>query len=125
MSSSYQPLLFTILVFFLGSIFLEISPALGGKTHVDSWAPVKNLSETKMVEIGKFAVEKHNNEANAKLVFQKLVKGKVLQGYGTEYNLTITAKDSAHNDIAKNYLVVVVDAQFMNKLRLVSFKGPV
>ncbi|MFS8018232.1 putative Cystatin domain-containing protein [Helianthus anomalus] len=123
--SSNHTLLLTILVFFLGSIFCNVTPAFGSKTHADSWIPVKNLNGPKLVKIGKFAVGEHNNKANSNLMFDKVVKAEIHQGYGIEYNLTIVAKDGARNDKPKTYVTVVVYDQFMDSSHLVSFKGPI
>lgn len=124
MSSNYQALLLTLLVFLLGSIFCNVSPAFGNKTHDDSWVPVKNLTDAKMMKIGQFAVGEHNVKANTNLMFYKVVKAKVLQGYGTVYDLTITAKFGPHYVKPKTYVAVVFYDQFMDIKRLVSFKGP-
>ncbi|KAD7478854.1 hypothetical protein E3N88_01990 [Mikania micrantha] len=80
MSSNYQTLLLTLLVFILTSIFCNVSPAYGNKSHVDSWVPIKNLTDKKVLKIGKFAVGEQNYKANSKLVFCKLVKAEMLQG---------------------------------------------
>jgi hypothetical protein len=125
MSSNHQTLLLILLVFFFVFIFCNVSPAFGDKSHEDSWYPIKNLTKPQIQNIGKFAVREHNYKANSKLVLYKLVKAEVLQGYGNRYNLTITAKDGARNDKPKTYIALVLDDQFMGKLHLLSFRGPI
>ncbi|KAF5754844.1 putative Cystatin domain-containing protein [Helianthus annuus] len=125
MSSIYQTLFLAILVFCLGYTYCDVFPTFGDKTHVGSWRPVKNLTDIKVVEIGVFAVGEHNIRDKTKLLFQKLIKGETLQGYATKYNLTISAKDGVRDNIAKNYVALVVEEQIMKILHLVSFKGPI
>ncbi|KAK1437763.1 hypothetical protein QVD17_03561 [Tagetes erecta] len=126
MISNYQTILLTMLIFCSGSIFGNEFPTFSDKTHVDKWRPMKNLTDTKMVEIGKFAVREHNSRDKTKLMFYKLVEGEIVEGYDTKYNLTITAKDGVcDNNIAKNYTALVVEEQFMKILHLVSFRGPI
>nr|GFA49615.1 cysteine proteinase inhibitor 5 [Tanacetum cinerariifolium] len=51
--------------------------ALGGR---DGWIPIMKLSDTKVVDIGKFAVARHNYQAKTQLAFNNLVSGQIDQG---------------------------------------------
>lgn len=123
MGSNHYTLLFTILfIFFLGSIFLDISPALGGKTINDDWTPIENPNDPEVRSGGKFAVDEHNSHAQTSLVFDNVVDGETKFDGGTHYNMTITAKDG---DTIRKYLVHVIDRPYQNGFVLVSFKGPI
>lgn len=115
MGSTYQFLLITLPILFSGY-------ALGGG---DGWTPIMNLSDTKVVDIGKFAVARHNYQAKTQLAFNNLVNGQTRSGAGTEYNITIAAKDGDDDDMLKNYIAIVIDKQFQDFMHLVFFRGPV
>lgn len=125
MCSSYPSRLFTILLLFSSFIFFNISLVSGGETLVDGWTPIQNLSDTKVVDIGKFAIARHNFQANTLLVFDKLVNGESQSGVGTKYNVTIAAKDFEGNDTSRNYAAIVLDRPNQDFMHLVSFRGPV
>lgn len=115
MVSTYQFLLITLPIIFSGYALC------GG----DGWTPIMNLSDTKVVDIGKFAVARHNYQAKTQLAFNNLVNGQTRSGAGTEYNITIAAKDGGDDDMLKNYIAIVIDRQFQDFMHLVSFRGPV
>ncbi|GKA59268.1 cysteine proteinase inhibitor 5 [Tanacetum coccineum] len=83
MGSNDQFLLITLLILFSDHAFC------GG----DGWTPIMNLSDTKVVDIGKFVVARHNYQAKTQLAFNNLVNGQTRSRAGTEYNITIAAKD--------------------------------
>ncbi|XP_076943279.1 cysteine proteinase inhibitor 5-like [Bidens hawaiensis] len=117
-----------MLILLPNSIFLKISLASEGDTLVSDWRPIMNLSDTKVVDVGKFAVARHNFEAKSRLSFDKLVYGEMQSRIGTDYNLTIAAKDDGNTDDdnePSNYVAIVSDRQFQDFMHLVSFRGPV
>ncbi|KAI3717461.1 hypothetical protein L1987_69095 [Smallanthus sonchifolius] len=126
MPSNNQFLLFIILILTPQSIFLSIPLASSSDTLVASWRPIKNLSNTKVVDVGKFAVARHNFQAKTRLVFDDLVDGETRSQTQTEYNLTIAASDGGDDDdTIRNYVAVVSDMQYQDFMHLVSFRGPV
>ncbi|GKB97119.1 cysteine proteinase inhibitor 1-like protein [Tanacetum coccineum] len=80
------------------SVFMD-GYALGGR---DGWIPIMKLSDTKVVDIGKFAVARHDYQAKTQLAFNNLVSGQIRSRAGTEYNMTIAAKDGNDADMLKN-----------------------
>ncbi|XP_071695385.1 cysteine proteinase inhibitor 5-like [Rutidosis leptorrhynchoides] len=128
MPSDYHFLLFTILMLSWGFTFVKITHAVSGETVlVNGWTPIKNLKNTKVVDVGKFAVARHNFEDKTRLVFDHLVNGETRSQGGTEYNITIAANegDNDDDDTMKNYVAVVFDISFRNFMHLASFRGPV
>ncbi|XP_076908416.1 cysteine proteinase inhibitor 5-like [Bidens hawaiensis] len=128
MPTNFHFLLFIILILLPDSIFLKISLASEGDTLVSDWRPIKNLSDTKVVDVGKFAVARHNFEAMSRLFFDELVYGEMKSRTGTDYNLTIAARDDGNTDDdnePRNYVAIVSDRQFQDFMHLVSFRGPV
>ncbi|XP_076920635.1 cysteine proteinase inhibitor 5-like [Bidens hawaiensis] len=91
--------------------------ALGG-----GWKPIPDVTDPKVVDIGKFAVDEHNKEDNASLKFIKVVKGETQVVAGMNYNLTIIAADGS---VENNYVALVWDIPWAKFRKLVSFKGPV
>ncbi|KAI3697676.1 hypothetical protein L6452_30772 [Arctium lappa] len=115
-------LFITILIFFLPFILFNSSEA-ARRVLVGGWTKITNVSDPKVVEIGKFAVDQHNKEAKASLKFSKVVSGERQVVAGMNYNLTITA---ANGSVENNYVVVVWDKPWVkNFRRLTSFKGPI
>ncbi|MFS8018226.1 putative Cystatin domain-containing protein [Helianthus anomalus] len=128
MPSNCQLLLFIILILVPKSIFLELSHASSGETLVSDWRPIKILSDTKVVDAAKFAVARHNFEAKTRLIFDDLVDGEVKSHSGTDYNLTIAARDDGdtdYDDTSRIYVAIVSHRQFQEFMHLDSFRGPV
>lgn len=125
MGSSYYTFLVTILIFLLGTIFLDISPALGDKTLDDSWTPIKNLSDPHVISVGEFAVTTHNTQAQTTLVFDSLADGQTKNSSGTDYKLVIAAKNGNGDDTLRNYEALVNEKPFQNFMELMYFKGPI
>ncbi|WMV60401.1 hypothetical protein MTR67_053786, partial [Solanum verrucosum] len=103
MAIKFNPILRTLLV--VVTIFLlHVSATQGGRKEVISglWKPITNTTDPKVVEIGKFAVDEHNEEEKTKLKFQEVVKGEYQVVDGLNYRLLISAKDgnSLHNYLA-------------------------
>ncbi|KAK4727948.1 hypothetical protein R3W88_032865 [Solanum pinnatisectum] len=87
-----------------------VSKELNNQKKLDSWRktiglwkPITNTTDPKVVEIGKFAVDEHNEEEKTKLKFQEVVKGEYQVVDGLNYRLLISAKDSnsLHNYLAE------------------------
>ncbi|KAL8196496.1 hypothetical protein R6Q57_024791 [Mikania cordata] len=126
MGSTYQTLVFTILVFLLGSIFFNVSLASYGRTILgeDDWTPVTNMSDPKVVSVGNFAVTTHNLQTQSSLIFVGVVDGETKSDGGTNYKLIVAAKDVGDVTL-RNYVTLVIDRPYQNSLVLVSFEGPV
>lgn len=112
MAIKFNPILGTHLVV-LAIFLLHASNAQGGrKEHVGwrkivgGWNPIRNITDPKVVQIGKFAVDEHNKEAKIKLEFQTVIKGESQVVAGIKYRLIISAKDG---DSLHNYLAEVWD----------------
>ncbi|KAK1423066.1 hypothetical protein QVD17_18360 [Tagetes erecta] len=119
-------LIFIILILTPKSILFNIPLASSNDTLVANWKPIKNLSDTKLVDVGKFAIARHNFEAKTRLVFDGLVNGEIRSRTGTDYNITIAASDGGDDDdTLRNYVAIVSDLQYQDFMHLVSFRGPV
>ncbi|KAL8252359.1 hypothetical protein R6Q59_036052 [Mikania micrantha] len=104
-------------------IFLcKSSVALGGRTVSGGWSPISDVTDPKVVDIAKFAVDEHNKADHASLKFAKVVKGESQVVAGMNYNLTITAADGTADH---DYVVFVWDKPWQKFRQLVSFKGPI
>ncbi|KAI3510486.1 hypothetical protein L1887_17526 [Cichorium endivia] len=114
--------LFTpILIFFLLSISCHFSVALDGMTLV--WKPIDNVNDSKVVEIGKFAVVEYNKRSKSSLTFKSVVSGRIsdLGADGTDYNLRIAAVNGV---IESKYDAVVFDMPLPQGRQLKGFTGP-
>lgn len=120
--SKMHHFLTTFLIFFLICISFDSSAALGEGTLTGGWSPIPDVTDPKIVEIGKFSVDEHNKEDNASLEFKKVVKGESQVVAGTKYNLTITAADGS---VENNYVALVWDKPWQKFRKLLSFKGPI
>ncbi|KAI3691743.1 hypothetical protein L6452_31545 [Arctium lappa] len=115
-------LFITILIFFLPFILFNSSKA-GRRVLVGDWTKITNVSDPKVVEIGKFAVDEHNKADQASLKFSKVVSGERQVVGIMNYNPTITATDGR---VENNYVIVVWDKPWVKKFRrFTSFKGPI
>ncbi|KAK9069755.1 hypothetical protein SSX86_010149 [Deinandra increscens subsp. villosa] len=92
----------------------------GGIRH-----PITDVTDLKVVDIGKFAVNEHNKQQGhaAALKFVKVVRGSKQLVAGMKYELTITA--AADGGADKTYVAVVWDRPWMKLRKLTSFEGPV
>ncbi|KAI3740527.1 hypothetical protein L2E82_30995 [Cichorium intybus] len=114
--SKMQNLLTTIVIFFLPFIFFDGYAALGG------WKPIVNVTDPKVVDIAKFAVNEHDKKDQASLKFIKVVSGKSQVVAGMDYNLTIMA---VNGGLENNYVAIVWDKPTQNFRQLMSFRGPI
>ncbi|XP_047326313.1 cysteine proteinase inhibitor 1-like [Impatiens glandulifera] len=102
-----------VLVVFLFSF--EVNSAMVG-----GWKPTSDLKDSKIVEIGKYAISEHNNKANTTLEFNSVVKGDTQVVTGTNYRLVIAAKDGGE---VGNYLAIVWDKPWEKFRELTSFRN--
>ncbi|KAM3280866.1 hypothetical protein P3S67_027886 [Capsicum chacoense] len=124
MSVKFSPILATLLEV-VAIVLLHVSDARSNLKEVPHWVvrgwnPITNLTG-KVVELAKFAVDKHNKEAKTKLEYQKITKG-VVQVYRDKiyYRLIVVVKDEENT--LHNYLAKVWFKLFDNTRNLISFK---
>nr|XP_043611618.1 cysteine proteinase inhibitor 6-like [Erigeron canadensis] len=89
------------------------------------WKPIPDVNNPFIIDVGKFAVEMHNQEEHISLKFEKVVKGEIQAVSGIKYNLTIKALDGR---VENKYVALVWDAPPMPNMELrwlLSFKGPI
>ncbi|CAN8274906.1 unnamed protein product [Cochlearia groenlandica] len=107
----------SLLIFFPLIAVVE-SGRLGG------WKQIKDVTDSTVVEIGKYAVEEHNKETKSNLVFDKVVRGKEKVVSGKMYDLVIAAKSGGGGGggYSKSYEAVVVERVWEKFRKLESFK---
>ncbi|KAL6542940.1 hypothetical protein OROHE_010460 [Orobanche hederae] len=73
------------------------------------WQPIKDPTKPSVVEIARFAVAEHNEQANAtRLEFMSVVRGETQVVAGLNYRLVIAAKDCFGKSAKPvNYLAVI------------------
>ncbi|KAH0670244.1 hypothetical protein KY289_024737 [Solanum tuberosum] len=113
----------------IASFFFHASAALGGGRGglLSGWSFITDTNDSKVVEIGKFAVDQYNEESKSefksKLVFKRVVKGETQVVAGTTYRLVISATDGGRRSRSGNkYLAEVWDKPWENFRNLTSFK---
>ncbi|XP_073061774.1 cysteine proteinase inhibitor 5-like [Primulina eburnea] len=92
------------------------------KASFAGWQEISNMTDPKVVEIGKFAVKEHNKRVNALLSFVSIVKGETQIVNGINYRLIISATDAVAANAESNYRVVVWDKSWKKERRLISFE---
>ncbi|CAA7025729.1 unnamed protein product [Microthlaspi erraticum] len=85
------------------------------------WKPIKDVSDTNVVDLAKYAIEEHNRQSKANLVFEKVVQGKEQVVSGKKYDLTIAAK--SYGGASKNYQAIVLERAWEHFRNLESFKA--
>ncbi|KAL0727748.1 hypothetical protein Bca4012_023841 [Brassica carinata] len=100
-------------------ILLPLLSAVEG--NLGGWQPITDLSDPNIQAVAKFAVDEHNKQTTANLVFVKIVEGKEQVVSGKTYSLTIAAKNGTAG--TKNYEAVVVERMRDHYKGLVSFKA--
>lgn len=78
--------------------------AVASDALLGGWSPIEDVKNPHVQEIGKFAVEAHNKLTATKLKFQSVIKGQTQVVAGTNYRLTVMAKNGA---ASKKYEAVV------------------
>ncbi|XP_021895137.1 cysteine proteinase inhibitor 5 [Carica papaya] len=87
------------------------------------WTPIKDLDDPHVVEIGKFSVAEHNQEAKTNLKFVKVVSGEQQVVSGVNYRLIIAADDPKDGvGKPKDYQAVVWEKEWEHFRKLTSFK---
>ncbi|PWA45291.1 cystatin [Artemisia annua] len=117
----------TFLILFIISFISFECPsaaALGEGTLLGGWKPIPNVTDPAIVDIGKFAIDEHNNNSQASLEFRKVVRGQSQVVAGMNYNLTIAALDG-DDHVENNYVAIVWIKPWEQFRRLVSFNGPI
>ncbi|KAI3697675.1 hypothetical protein L6452_30771 [Arctium lappa] len=112
----------TVLIFLLTLIFSSSSMTVHGRALPGGWAPIINVTDPVVVDIGKFAVDEHNKQHEETLKFAKVVSGESQVVAGWNYNLTITATNGSAED---NYVAIVWDKPWEKFRQLLSFDGPI
>ncbi|XP_071718963.1 cysteine proteinase inhibitor 1-like [Rutidosis leptorrhynchoides] len=94
----------------------------GESTLGDDWQPIDDLDDPWLIRITKFAVDVHNQNDHASLIWKGVVAGwnKKDEVFGTYYKTTIAATDGAAQN---NYEAIVWDVP-RQRLVLKSFTGP-
>lgn len=124
-TTANQPLMapkFHILLLILSLSFIPAQLSditVGRKAMVGGWKPIKNPKDPVIQEIGKFAVTTYNKDSKNNLEYQNVVKGQTQVAAGTNYRLTIVAKDKS---AANHYEAIVFDQPWTHTRNLTSFK---
>ncbi|KAF3495516.1 hypothetical protein F2Q69_00060102 [Brassica cretica] len=103
----------------LSLILLPLIAVVEG--NLGGWKKIDNLSDPNVVSLAKYAVDEHNKQSKANLVFVKIVEGKEQVINGKKYDLKIAAKDGG--GVTKNYEAVVVERVWAHYRSLESFKA--
>ncbi|CAN8324792.1 unnamed protein product [Cochlearia groenlandica] len=86
--------------------------------------PIKDVTDPSVVAIAKYAIDEHNKQSKANLVYDKIVEGKEQVVSGKKYSLVIAAKNGGGGGGAsKNYEAVVVERAWEHYRSLESFKA--
>ncbi|KAF5760552.1 putative Cystatin domain-containing protein [Helianthus annuus] len=108
-----------ILPLLSGVLLVGISFAENGQKTVGNWLEIASPDDPVVIEVGKFAVEEHNKEANDTLKFVDVTKGDTQIVGGMNWRLAIEIEN---NSSIKNCQVFVYDQPWENVRKLVSFK---
>ncbi|KAK9084682.1 hypothetical protein Sjap_025093 [Stephania japonica] len=114
MRSQFVSSLFLLLVV-VGLVSVVVDGARTG-----GWAPV-DPKDAHVVEVGKFAVEAHNKEAQTDLKFVGVVKAESQVVSGINYRITLEATGGVGGGAAKRYEAVVWEKAWEKFIRLTSF----
>ncbi|CAK8574900.1 unnamed protein product [Lathyrus sativus] len=103
-----------VLLFLILLASVNMNQAIPG-----GWSPIKNITDPYVIEIARFAVVEYDKQKGATLEFEKLIKGESQVISGTNYRLTLSAKDGSSSN---NYEAVVWDQPWKHLRNLTSFK---
>ncbi|XP_021719798.1 cysteine proteinase inhibitor 1-like [Chenopodium quinoa] len=106
-----------LIVFSLLAVISAVSAA-GKRTGavLGGYKPIKDINDPYVQEVAKFAVAKHNEEANSHLGIVRIVKGESQVVAGTNYRFLIAADDH------QQYETVVYDKPWQHFRSLTYFK---
>ncbi|KAL8508613.1 hypothetical protein ACS0TY_019022 [Phlomoides rotata] len=86
-----RSILFTFLLVLVFALSI-LGPVVG---RFGTWEPINDPNAPEIVNIAKFAVEKHNKDDGTSLVFKKLVKAELQNAPYINYRLTISTTDGS------------------------------
>lgn len=89
------------------------------KIGIGGWAPIKDVEDSHVRELGDFAVEEHNRREHDELTFDKVVRGETQVVAGINYRLVLRARDAGGS--AADYQAVVWEKVWINFRQLTSF----
>ena len=82
------------------------------------YSPIKDINDPQVTEIVNFAVTEYNKRTEAKLKFEKVIKGEIQFVEGTNYNVTLSASNSS---VSNTYETVVSENFQGDSKELTSF----
>ncbi|KAJ0973625.1 hypothetical protein J5N97_015590 [Dioscorea zingiberensis] len=110
-----------LLLLLITTIFVLLIHGQGSAAAIPGgWSPIKDVNDTYVQEIGKYAVTEHNKAANTSLEFQKVLSGETKVVSGIDYRLIISAKDGGAQ--LSQYQALVWDKAWLKFRQLISFK---
>ncbi|KAG6533272.1 hypothetical protein ZIOFF_007138 [Zingiber officinale] len=86
---------------------------------IGGWAPIKDVEDSHVRELGDFAVEEHNRREHDELTFDKVVRGETQVVAGINYRLVLRARDAGGS--AADYQAMVWEKVWINFRQLTSF----
>ncbi|XP_058732676.1 cysteine proteinase inhibitor 5-like [Vicia villosa] len=98
---------------FLALLLILFASATTSQAIIGGWSPIKNISDPYVIELANFAVVENNKQKGETLKFEKLIKGESQVVVGTNYRLTLSAKNGWSSN---NYEAVVWDLKHLRKL---------
>lgn len=106
------------------ALFLPLMVVVAAE-DLKSWEPITNTSDLDVIKIAEFAISENNKKTKKNLVFQNVVKGRLLDMFysGKYYDIVIRAKEdesTSTNPIA-NYKAVVLDDPWARFIKLYEF----
>ncbi|KAF5208295.1 Cysteine proteinase inhibitor [Thalictrum thalictroides] len=99
-------------------ILMLVISSLISTFAVAEFKPITNVNDPHVQGVAKWAVGKHNIDANTNLIYVRVVKGDIEHADGRYYRLTISAKD---NGVIKQYLAAVAERTSENIKSLTAF----
>ncbi|CAH9125535.1 unnamed protein product [Cuscuta epithymum] len=123
MASEPRIVLLMLVLFAAAAVFSTFlaSPGARPDFRTGRFTPISNPNDSQIVlEMGRFAVDAHNKEANATLEFQSVIEAWHHVVAGSIFRLVIVAK--ASGSAAEKYEAVVWDRPWLPLRNLTSFK---
>ncbi|XP_009628560.1 cysteine proteinase inhibitor 5-like [Nicotiana tomentosiformis] len=127
MAFKFNSFLFVILsIVVVASTFSYVSArvpnTLAPSPSTDDWQPIKDLKDSKVIDIANFAVKAYNDKIEGSdLKFRKVLEGKFqLVANGITYQLVIATTEE---DIDDEDLAVVFENSKDNVRKLISFES--
>ncbi|XP_074562765.1 cysteine proteinase inhibitor 8-like [Curcuma longa] len=115
-STRLSPLLLFLLFLAVPATARRIG--IGG--WVGGWAPIKDVEDSHVRELGEFAVEEHNRREHGQvLAFDKVVRGETQVVAGINYRLVLRTREAGGSPA--HYQAVVWEKVWINFKQLTSF----